>query len=306
MTPTTSWAPANPPPSSQGRGDSAWSSWYQLALQEAESRVSEPQGPPFPVASAQVRQEAIGQIYGRVDRKDPPEHNVLSRALRAYYSRVELPTLKTLACQALCMITEYHFTCITRGSTVTSPILPAEIEERLPSIGDYAPPDDHMGVTDVRVWDNWARTLHVAVCLDMSVGDQESANSLVRSHHQQGDLLAYFLGLGMAWQLMFEDVVTQVLRENCRHLDVRRSKVITSLHSCNQRHITLQQEIDVTTDARDVSPNSPEGQGSRDGCSTDHSQNHSRRRREVYHGVRDHPYGLSDDGGGGPPGGGHP
>ena len=160
------------------------------------------------------------------------------------------------------MIAEYHLACITRGSAVTSPILPAEIEERLPPIGDYAPPDDHTGVTDVRVQDNWAPTLRVAVwchCLDMSVGDQQSVNSLVRSRHQQGDLLAYFLGPRMAWKLMFEDIITQVLKENRQRLDLRRSKAIASLCSSNQRRITLQQEIDVTTDARDVSPNSPEG-----------------------------------------------
>ena len=160
------------------------------------------------------------------------------------------------------MIAEYHLACITQGSTVSSPILPAEIEERLPSIGDYAPPDDHTGVTDVQVWDNWAWTLHVVVwChrLDMSVSDQASTNSLVRSHHQQGDLLAYFLGPGMAWKLMFEDVVTQVLKENRQLLGIRRSKAIASLHSSNERRITLQQEIDITTDAWDVSPNSPEG-----------------------------------------------
>ena len=148
-TPTTSGAPANPPTSSQGRGDGTWASWYQLALREAESRVSEPQGPPFPVASAQVRREAVGQIYGQVDGKEPPEHNVLSRALRVYYSRVELPTLQTWACQALCMIAEYHLACVTRGSAVTSPIVPTEIKECLPPIGDYAPLDDHTGVTDV-------------------------------------------------------------------------------------------------------------------------------------------------------------
>ena len=160
------------------------------------------------------------------------------------------------------MIAEYHLACITRGSAVTSPILLAEIEERLPSIGDYAPPDDHMGVTDVRVRDNWARTLRVTVwchCLDMSVGDQVSMNSLVRSRHQQGDLLAYFLGPGMAWKLTLEDVVTQVLKENRQLLGMRRSKAIASLHSSNERRIMLQQEIDVATDARDVSPNSPEG-----------------------------------------------
>ena len=115
------------------------------------------------------------------------------------------------------MIAEYHLACITRGSPVTSPILPRELEERLPPIAGYTPPEDHMGVTDVRVWDNWARTLCVAMwchCLDMAVGDRESSNSLVRSRHQLGSILAYFLGPRTAWKLTFEDVVTQVLREN--------------------------------------------------------------------------------------------
>ena len=46
---------------------------------------------------------------------------------------------------------------------VTSPILPAEIEEHLPSIGEYAPLEEHTGITDIQVRDNWARTLRVAV-----------------------------------------------------------------------------------------------------------------------------------------------
>ena len=139
---------------------------------------------------------------------------------------------------------------------VTSPILPMEIEECLPPIGDYVPPEDHTGVTDIRVRDNWARTLQVAMwChrLDMAV------NSLARSRHQRGDILAYFLGPGTAWKLTFEDVVTQVLRENRRHLDTKQSKALTSLCSCNQRQIMLHQEIDATEEAQDVTPDSPEG-----------------------------------------------
>ena len=207
----------NLPTSGQGVGDGSWASWYQLSVWEAEGRTSEPQEPPFPVASAQVRREAMGQIYGWVDGKEPPENNVLSRALWAYYSRVNSSTLQTWACQALCMIAEYHLACVTRGSPVTSPILPMELEERLPPIADYAPLEDRMGITDVRVQDNWAWTLRVAVwCyrLDMAVNDRDSSNSLARSRHQRGDILAYFLGPGTVWRLTFEDVVTQVLREN--------------------------------------------------------------------------------------------
>ena len=63
-TPTTSGGSTNLPTSSQGAGDSTWANWYQLALREPEGRISEPQGPPFPIASAQVRWESVGQIYG--------------------------------------------------------------------------------------------------------------------------------------------------------------------------------------------------------------------------------------------------
>ena len=97
------------------------------------------------------------------------------------------------------MVAEYHLACVTRGSPVTSPILPGELEERLPPLTSYLPPEDHTGATDVRVRDNWARTLHVAVwChhLDMAVSDPNSSRSLIRARHQMGVLLAYFLGPG--------------------------------------------------------------------------------------------------------------
>ena len=185
-----------------------------------------------------MRWEAVGQIYGRVDGKEPPASNIISRALQAYYTRVDLLTLNTWACQVLCMIVEYHMACVTRGSPVTSPILPGELEERLPPLMNYAPPEDHAGVTDVRVRDNWAQTLHVAIwChrLDMALSDLESSGSLVRSCHQMGCLFTYFLGPGMAWRLQFEDVVTQFLRENQLQLDTKHANTTTSLRRCNQR-----------------------------------------------------------------------
>ena len=41
--------------------------------------------------------------------------------------------------------------CMTRGSLVTSPIVPRELEECLPPLADYAPPEDQSGTTDIRV-----------------------------------------------------------------------------------------------------------------------------------------------------------
>ena len=167
---------------------------------------------------AEERREAVRHIYDRVAGKEPPEHNIASRALRAYYTRVDPQTLNTWACQILCMIAEYHMACMTWGSAVTSPLLLRELADRLPLLTDYASPEDRTGITDVRVRDCQARTLQVAIwChrLDMTLHQEPgSSRTLVRSRHRCGDLLAYFLSPRTAWELQFEDVVTQVLKEN--------------------------------------------------------------------------------------------
>ena len=150
-----------------------------------EGGTSESQGPPYPIGTVQARWEAISQIYSRVDGKDLPPRNIASEVLRAYYSGVDPQTLKTWACQILCMISEYHMACMTRGSPVTSLILPGEIEDRLPPLTDYASPEDRSGMTNVRVRDHQARTLRVAVWshqLDMALSEEPAASgSLVRT-----------------------------------------------------------------------------------------------------------------------------
>ena len=130
-----------------------------MTMRRAEGGISEPQGPSYPIRMAQARREAIGQIYDLVDGKDPPSRNIASEALQAYYTRVDPQTLNTWACQILCMISEYHMACVTRGPPVTSPILPGELEDRLPPLTDYASPEDRSGATDIRVRDHRARTL---------------------------------------------------------------------------------------------------------------------------------------------------
>ena len=77
------------------------------------------------------------------------------------------------------MISEYHMACVTRGSMVTSPILPGVIEDKLPPLTSYALPEDRSGVTDVRVRDHQARTLSVAVWLhrlDMALSKEPAAS----------------------------------------------------------------------------------------------------------------------------------
>ena len=167
-----SGGPSNHPPGRGGADNGAGTDWFQMYMRETQGGISEPPAPSYPVGMVEERREAVGHIYDRVARKEPPKHNIASRALRAYYTRVDPQTLSTWACQILCMIAEYHMACMTRGSVVTSLILPRELAERLPSLADYAPLEDQSGATNVRVRDHWARTLRVAVLchrLDMTL-----------------------------------------------------------------------------------------------------------------------------------------
>ena len=222
-------------------------------MRETQGRISEPPGPPYPIGPAEARRETVGQIYDRVDGKEPLSHNIASRALRAYYTRVDPQTLDTWACQILCMIAEYHMACMTRGSPVTSPLVPRGLEEHPPPLAGYAPPEDQSGATDVRVRDHRAKTLRMAVLchwLDMALSEEPaSSGSLVRSRHCLGNLLAYLLGPGTAWELRFKDVVTHVLKENQRHVEAKRAKVATSLGNCNKRRTDLHVEFDATSEA---------------------------------------------------------
>ena len=237
--PATSGGPADPPPEREGSGDSTWANWYQRTMHGVEGGTSEFQGPPYPIGMMQVRREAISQIYWCMDGKDLPPRNIASETLRAYYSGVDPQTLNTWACQILCMISEYHMACMTRGSLVTSPILPCELEDRLPPLTDYASLEDWSGATDVRIRDHQARTLQVAVwChwLDMALSEEPVASeSLVRTRHHLGYLLAYFLGPGTTWELQFKDIVTQVLKENQRHLEKKCTDASSSLRKCRNR-----------------------------------------------------------------------
>ena len=158
-TQATSGGPSSSPPGKARAGDGIKTDWYQMYMHETQGEISKPPAPPHPVGTAEARREAIGHIYGQVARKEPPEHNITPRALRAYFTRVDPETLSTWACQILCMIAEYHMACVTRGSMVTSPIVPGDLAECLPPLANYAPPEDWSSATDVRVRDHWARTL---------------------------------------------------------------------------------------------------------------------------------------------------
>ena len=149
------------------------------------------------------------------------------------------------------MISEYHMACVTRGSPVTSPILPDVIEDKLPPLAGYTLPEDRSGVTDVRVRDHQAKTLRVAVWLhrlDMALSRKPAASgSLVWAQHTLGHLLTHFLAPGTTWGLQFEYVVDQVLWENREQNERRQNESSSSLSKCHSRRTKLRDEFDAVS-----------------------------------------------------------
>ena len=105
---------------------------------------------PFPLASEEARKGAMGTIYKHTKGLEPSQRNITLRAISASYPDFTLATVKGVASQVLCMIAKYHLACATRGSAMTSPILPEAVEPYLPPLENYAHPSG-TGLTDVQV-----------------------------------------------------------------------------------------------------------------------------------------------------------
>ena len=88
-----SGGPADLPTEREGAGDGR--SWFDRSIQEAEWEEGESQGPPYPIGSTPARRGAISQIYEYMASKDPPPSNIASEAIQAYYSGIEVQTVKT-------------------------------------------------------------------------------------------------------------------------------------------------------------------------------------------------------------------
>ena len=132
-------------------------------------------------------------IYEHTKGQEPPLRDIASRAIQMSYPHEAAKTVKAWANQVLCMIAEYHLACVVKGPKMASPILPEALDNWLPPLDDYQVPNPLDQVTDVRVVDNKARTLHVGVWLHrldlMLGGDVETAQSLLQSTHTVGPFL---------------------------------------------------------------------------------------------------------------------
>ena len=203
-------------------------------------------GRPFLLGSGPYRKEVMSAIYEHVVDQELPQKNITSLAISTYYPNFTPAAVRTVASQVLCMIAEYYLACATRGSMITSPILPEAIEQYLPPLVDYVCPDS-TGLTDVRAHDHKARSLHVGVWLhrmDMTLSwEKEALELLVQLRHSKGLLLRYFLAPGTG-NLHFEEVVNRVLQENHEEHKRAKKKSVSSFKRSLCRWARLLEELD--------------------------------------------------------------
>ena len=194
---------------------------------------------PFPLQDSKGRREAVQQLYRHAGELTPARHDVAAQGMACHYPDMEPGKAKSLNNQVLCMISEYHLTCLSRGSSCSSPVLPEAAKDLLPPVEEYLADDSFQGIRDLRVLEK-AKTLWVAVwihCLDMAAaGDGMASSSLDVARHGRGPLLEFLLAPQTS-SLMFEEVIQWVLAEN-------RYRTKSSLDDVQKLRAQLQRELE--------------------------------------------------------------
>ena len=171
---------------------------------------------PFLLQDSEGRHEAVQQLYCHASELTPVHHDVAAQGMATHHPDLEAGTTKSLNNMVLCMISEYHLTCLSQGPSYVSLVLPEAAKNLLPSMKEYMAGSDFQGTRDARVLER-AKTLRVAVWLhhlDMAAtGDRKASYSFDTSKHDRGPLLEFLL-TPRASNLTFEEVVHRVLGEN--------------------------------------------------------------------------------------------
>ena len=171
---------------------------------------------PFPLQDSKGRYKAVEQLYWHAGEHPLAHHDVAAQGMACHHPDMESGMAKSLNNQVLCMISEYHLTCLSQGPSYVSPVLPEAAKDLLPPIEEYMAGGGFQGTRDLRVLEK-AKTLRVAVwlhCLDMAAaGDGAASYSLEITQHSRGPQLEFLLAL-QASSLTFEEVVHRVLAEN--------------------------------------------------------------------------------------------
>ena len=200
---------------------------------------------PFLLQDSEGRHKAVQQLYHHASKLTLAHHDVVAQGMATHHPDLEAGMTKSLNNMVLCMISEYHLTCLSQGLSYVSPVLPEAAKNLLPPLEDYSAGGNFQGTQDARVLER-AKTLPVAVWLhhlDMATaGDRETSYSLDTSKNSRGSLLEFFL-TPRASNLTFEDVVHWVLGENW-------DKMENSLNHVQGLQAQLQGELEDLHQAR--------------------------------------------------------
>ena len=235
---------AHPPSEEEWRRDRS-TKWRQSSPRRWE--IQSPH--PFPLQDSKGRHEAIQQLYRHAGERTLACHDVAAQGMATHHPDLEAGATKSLNNMVLCMISEYHLTCLSQGPSFISPVLPEAAKNLLPPLEEYRAGGDFQGTQDARVLER-AKTLRVAVwphCLDMAAaGDRKASYSLDAARHGRGPLLEFLLAL-RASNLTFEEVVDQVLAENW-------DKIESSLNHVQELQAQLRGELEDLHQARKDEP----------------------------------------------------
>ena len=194
---------------------------------------------PFPLQDSEGRHKAVQQLYHHAGECAPAHHDVAAHGMATHHPDLEAGVTKSLNNMVLCMILEYHLTCLSQDPSYISLVLPEAAKNLLPPMEEYRAGSDFQGTQDVRVLER-AKTLRVAVWLhrlDMAAtGDRMASYSLDTTRHGRGPLLEFLLAL-RASNLTFEEVVDRVLVEN-------QYKIESSLDHVQELRAQLQRELE--------------------------------------------------------------
>ena len=203
----------------------------------------------LPLQDSKGRHEVAQQLYRHAGELTPACHNVAAQGMARHYPGMESGEAKGLNNQVLCMISEYHLTCLSQGSSCISLVLPEAAKDLLPPIEEYLADDSFHGTRDLRVVEK-AKTLRVAVWLhhlDMAAAEDGTASlSLDVTQHGRGPPLEFLLALKTS-SLTFEEVIQQVLAEN-------RYKTESSLDNVQRLWAQLQRELKDLSQPHRVGP----------------------------------------------------
>ena len=132
---------------------------------------------------------AVQQLYRNAGELTSVKHDVAAQEMAIHHPDLEAGVTKNLNNMALCMISEYHLTCLSQGPSYISPVILEVARDLLPSMEEYQAGDDFKGTQDARVLER-AKTLWAAFwlhCLDRAAagGDREASYSLDASEHKR-------------------------------------------------------------------------------------------------------------------------